>query len=158
MTKEELKIFCDKNEIEYDENVSKKELEDLVKEFKKTNEKDSEEEAPDPEPTPEPTPEPDPEPEPTPEPEPDPEPEPEPDPEPEPEPDPEPTPDLEVSPASKAVFLGYLSAGANKPIAITAIEDTIISGTPCKRISLINGTTTVLSAEELQHKMVSSSV
>ena len=150
MTKEELKIFCDKNEIEYDENVSKKELEDLVKEFKKTNEKDSEEEAPDPEPTPEPTPEPDPEPEPT--------PEPEPDPEPEPEPDPEPTPDLEVSPASKAVFLGYLSAGANKPIAITAIEDTIISGTPCKRISLINGTTTVLSAEELQHKMVSSSV
>jgi len=138
MTKEELKIFCDKNEIEYDENVSKKELEDLVKEFKKTNEKDSEEEAPDPEPTPEPTPEPDPEPE--------------------PEPDPEPTPDLEVSPASKAVFLGYLSAGANKPIAITAIEDTIISGTPCKRISLINGTTTVLSAEELQHKMVSSSV
>ena len=146
MTKEELKIFCDKNEIEYDENVSKKELEDLVKEFKKTNEKDSEEEAPDPEPTPEPTPEPDPEPEP------------EPDPEPEPEPDPEPTPDLEVSPASKAVFLGYLSAGANKPIAITAIEDTIISGTPCKRISLINGTTTVLSAEELQHKMVSSSV
>ena len=138
MTKEQLKEFCDENEIEYDENISKKELEDLVKEFKKTNEKDSEEEAPDPEPTPEPTPEPDPEPE--------------------PEPDPEPTPDLEVSPASKAVFLGYLSAGANKPIAITAIEDTIISGTPCKRISLINGTTTVLSAEELQHKMVSSSV
>jgi len=54
----------------------------------------------------------------------------------------------------KVKSYGYLQTGLDGGVKITNVEDVKINGKPLKRISLVNGTTTLLSAEELEIQKV----